>query len=104
MNRVIASLEEIARLAKTAREPAEMEKALEAARGAIQLLKDEISRPPKSSGLEMTLDQELSTWQSKLAVIWKESVGREGMARHAKYWVDKLRHSESAEGGRRISK
>jgi hypothetical protein len=37
------------------------------------------------------LDLELSTWQSKLGVIFKEAVAREGMVKHAKYWEEKLK-------------
>ena len=37
------------------------------------------------------LDGELEVWQTKLSVILKEPAGREGMARHAKHWVEQLR-------------
>ena len=37
------------------------------------------------------LDTELSIWQSKLAVILNEPAGRKGMAKHARFWSEKLR-------------
>ena len=37
------------------------------------------------------LDTELSIWQSKLAVILKEPIGKKGMAKHARFWAEKLR-------------
>ena len=37
------------------------------------------------------LETELSVWQSKLEVILKETVGRQGMAKHASFWAEKLR-------------
>ena len=37
------------------------------------------------------LAQELSVWESKIAVIWKEPAGRQGIAKHAKHWAEKLK-------------
>lgn len=36
------------------------------------------------------LDRELSTWQEKLEVILKEPAGRQGMAKHARFWIEEL--------------
>jgi hypothetical protein len=37
------------------------------------------------------LQGELGVWQEKWAIIWKEAAGRQGMARHAEYWVELLK-------------
>ena len=39
------------------------------------------------------LDQELAVWESKIEVIWKEPAGRQGIAKHARHWVEKLKHA-----------
>ncbi len=36
------------------------------------------------------LVQELGAWESKLDVILKEPIGRQGMSRHAAHWVERL--------------
>lgn len=35
------------------------------------------------------LESELSIWQSKLGILLKEPAGRQGMAKHAQYWIKK---------------
>lgn len=37
------------------------------------------------------LDAELSVWQSKLSVILSEPEGKKGMAKHARFWAEKLK-------------
>ena len=37
------------------------------------------------------LETELNTWQSKLSVILNEPAGKKGMAKHARFWAEKLK-------------
>ncbi len=76
---IIKSLEEIAKLAKSSTD-------LEKTSAAIQIAREWA----KKSKLDQ-LDAELSTWQSKLEVIFKEPVGRQGMTKHAQHWAEKLK-------------
>jgi hypothetical protein len=87
MKKITDKLEEISHLAKTSSGP---EKTVEAIKALRALVKD----PKEASGAKELLgklDGELEIWQSKIAVIFKEPVGREGMSRHAKHWVEELR-------------
>ena len=85
---VITGLEAIARVAKNAANPAETVRAIQSVRDLVQSLKTTEATEIKKSLSQ--LDSELSTWQSKLDVILKESVGRQGIAKHAHYWVERL--------------
>ena len=82
MKKIIESLEAIAAAAE--KEPEKTEQAIKAARG---LIKDQ------ELPLLKELDAELATWQSKLSVILKEPVGKKGMAKHARFWAEKLREA-----------
>ena len=77
------SLEQIARSAKSAKDAAELGKAIAAAR---DLLKSSNGTAPLQA-----LDSELSVWQTKLPVIFKEPIGRQGMAKHALHWIEELK-------------
>ncbi len=84
MKEIIQSLEKISKLAAAqAADVKELEKAISAARDAIK-------KNEKDSRLE-TLDGELSIWQSKLSVIVKEPIGRQGISKHCLHWVGKLK-------------
>ena len=78
MDKIIQALEEIARLARHSNDASEIKKAIQAVRNLV---------PGKE------LDQELSVWQTKLDVILKEPIGREGMAKHARYWAEKVKNA-----------
>jgi hypothetical protein len=80
MKQILLALETIEKTAKSG-DAAKLTQALEAARQALSGDKD-----PRS----MQLDEELGIWQKKLSVILKEPIGREGMAKHAKHWVEIL--------------
>ena len=45
----------------------------------------------KSDTLLMQLDAELSTWLAKWDVIVREPIGRQGMAKHARHWAERLK-------------
>ena len=81
MKNISASLEAIANSA---------EKDTEKTEQAIKVARDLIKNASVTSELK-ELDTELSIWQSKLAVILKEPVGKKGMAKHARFWAEKLR-------------
>lgn len=38
------------------------------------------------------LEEELKVWQTKLSVIIKEPIGRKGLAKHARFWAERLNH------------
>ena len=76
MDKIRSGLEEIARLVRSSGEASQIHEAIQAVRNL---------RPGKE------LDQELAVWQSKLDVILKEPIGREGMAKHARYWAEKIK-------------
>ena len=40
------------------------------------------------------LDLELAVWQSKLSVILKEPVGRQGLVKHARFWAEKIKNAK----------
>ena len=88
MKKITDKLEEIAHLAKN---PSEAAKTAEAIKALRTLVKDakETDAPGKESLGRLSV--ELEVWQAKLSVILKEPAGREGMARHAKHWVEELR-------------
>ena len=78
MDKISSGLEEIERLAKSSKEASQINQAIQAVRDL---------RPEKE------LDRELAVWQSKLDVILKEPIGREGMAKHARYWAEKVKNA-----------
>ena len=79
---IIASLEEIARLARVSQNPEDLEKVIQSARMAV-------GTGIKTAALEQ-LDQELVTWINKLSVITAEPMARKGMVHHVEYWIGKL--------------
>ena len=88
MKKITDKLEEIVHLAKN---PSESSKTAEAIKVLRTLVKD--AKAAGTAGKESLerLSVELEVWQGKLSVILKEPAGREGMARHAKHWVEELR-------------
>ena len=81
MNEKISqALEDIARAAKSTGDDSKIKQAITAAKNLVS----------GQASLQQ-LESELSTWQSKLSVILKEPVGRQGLAKHAGYWAEKLR-------------
>ena len=86
-NKVISSLEELAAAVKKG-EPVKVRQALLAAGSAVREAKPQASGE-KAVPLDQ-LEKELSVWAAKIDVILKESPGREGMAKHAFYWIERL--------------
>ena len=83
MKNIIVSLETIASTVEKNADALKTEQAITLARNQIE----NISNDP----LLKELDLELSVWQSKLAVILKEPAGKKGMAKHARYWAERLK-------------
>ena len=83
LKELIQQLELIAKLANKSSDAREIESAIKLAREAVK--KD------RSDPRLVNLDLELSTWQSKISVIFKEPIGRQGMSKHCLYWVEKLK-------------
>ena len=81
MKEIIQALEQIERTARRS-DAAKIESAIQSARRSLAGAEDEKLRQ---------LDAELSTWQKKSNVILKEPVGREGISKHARHWMEELR-------------
>ena len=80
--KIALGLEEVAHLAKSSNDAAKIKEAISAVKELIS------GKDPFQQ-----LDTELATWQSKLSVILKEPVGREGMVKHARYWAEKIKNA-----------
>ena len=87
IHKITDGLEVIARAVKDPQGAAKTEEAIKATRDLIKHSKENESL---DASLKQ-LDSELATWQSKLPVILKEPVARQGMAKHANFWAEKLR-------------
>ena len=87
IHKITESLEEIAKSVKSSSDPKKIEEAIRTTRS---LLKNFAATNGHLQKIQQ-LDQELTTWQSKLAIILKEPIGRQGMAKHAQFWVEELR-------------
>ena len=88
MQKIIGSLQEVARAVKNSTDLGKAEETIKKARA---LIKD--SKAGKSGEevlLLEKLDGELGIWQAKLSVLLKEPAGRQGMAKHASYWAEQL--------------
>ena len=81
MKEIIHSLEQIEKTSKNS-DVRKTEEAIRTTRKFLSGTKNDVLKK---------LDGELEVWQTKLSVIFKEPAGREGMARHAKHWVEELR-------------
>ena len=93
MQKISASLEAIARVVEKNADISETERAIKATRDLIKGAATSATKAP-ADGHELPylkeLDAELATWQTKLSVILKEPVGKKGMAKHARFWAEKL--------------
>ena len=85
MPNLSSALEEIAKAASS-QDATKAQAAIQAARAALK----EDNKISKSEILNK-LDSELQVWQSKLSVIFGESVGRQGMVKHARHWIEQLK-------------
>ena len=79
MQDVCKALERIARLAESADEMA--------LKNELKTFREMIAIQPELR----TLENELKVWQEKLSVIFQEPIGRKGMAKHARFWAQRLR-------------
>ena len=88
MDPLIAALNQIASAVKKSDRVATL-KAIELARECVAA---HGVRPPigGETALLQNLDEELKIWHSKIDVILKEPIARQGMAKHATYWVEKI--------------
>ena len=87
IHKIADGLEAIARAVKDPQGIAKTEEAIKTTRDLIKHSKENESL---DASLKQ-LDSELATWESKLSVILKEPVGKEGMVRHVEYWIGKLK-------------
>lgn len=89
MKNITPELENIAKSVKVSSDASKTEQAIKSARIAVENYK-KIAKPEQAALLEK-LENELKTWQSKLSVILREPVGRQGMAKHAEHWIEQLK-------------
>ena len=82
---IIALLEEIEKSAKGPADASKIKKDIQSAKAKLAAAGGEHVLPLRR------LNEELSVWQEKIDVILKERAGREGMAKHAKHWIEELR-------------
>lgn len=75
------ALERIARLAESSPDEA-------ALKAEVQTLRNSVSSKPELKELE----SELKIWQDKLSVILSEPIGRKGLAKHARFWAERLKN------------
>lgn len=83
-------LELISSTAKKSADAAQLRTLIQAARTMVEAAK--VKRDGGNELMLTQLDTELLTWLSKLDVILKEPVGRQGMAKHAGYWAEKVKN------------
>ena len=85
IKKVIASLENVAKLVRSSADIEKVEAAIQEARLTVQGF--------SSNGTQAMneLDHVLEIWLSKLPVILKEEVGRKGLIQHALFWAEKLK-------------
>lgn len=81
MKELIQALEDIEKNARAGGDAAKAAKAVESAASRTSAWRDERAKQ---------LAEELSVWKQKLPVIWKEPAGRQGMAKHARHWIERL--------------
>ena len=78
--------ESLEAIASAVEKNADASKVSEAVKTARDLVKNSLSEPSLKE-----LDHELSIWQSRLSVILNELAGKKGMAKHARFWAERLR-------------
>jgi hypothetical protein len=89
MKDIVLSLEHLAKLTKTTAETGKVKDAIGVTKLALQKSKSGISNGELEALNQ--LETELETWQSKLAVILREPVGRQGMIKHIEHWATRLK-------------
>ena len=87
MNEVIQGLQQLNKTLK-GNDEGRIQQIIQSTRASIQ--KSGAGLTDDKKHLLNNLDQELSVWNEKIAVILKEPVGRQGMAKHALHWVERL--------------
>ena len=83
MSEIIEHLEKIAKLAERSADVGQAESVIRQARTWIG--------KSGNDPLLQSLSLELLTWESKIGVIFREPAGRQGMAKHCRHWVEKLK-------------
>ena len=86
MKEILQALETIEKSVSAGKDPSGIQAAIRTARSKTT---------SSSDALLKQLAAELLTWESKFPVIWREPSGRQGMAKHAKHWIEKLKGLKS---------
>jgi hypothetical protein len=85
--RVVSALEAIAHAASSP-DASKTAPAVESA--IVEVRAARAAAPEPVAGPLGRLEDELVIWKAKLPVILKEPVGRQGMSRHARHWIEEL--------------
>lgn len=88
MKEILQALDQLSRSAKSDKEAVNPSAAVKELRKHIREGKPKA--PSELHAMLSQLDEELAVWESKIDVILKEPVGRQGMARHAAHWAERL--------------
>ena len=81
MKELIASLEQLEKSIRTGQDT-------DAARKTLEQV---LTQAAAWKGADAPqLKEELSVWKTKWSVILKEPVGRQGMAKHVRHWIEKI--------------
>ena len=87
--KVIADLEQLAKVINKSGSADGLESILKDCLRDIDQLKEKLSSD--EAPILERLKGELEVWQDKKDVILKEASGRQGMAKHAHFWVEQLK-------------
>ena len=88
MKEILEALETIEKSVNAGKDPSGVQAAIQSARKSLA---GAMTVGARHAAPLHQLDDELSVWQTKLNVILKERIGREGIAKHARHWVEELR-------------
>ena len=86
MEKLIQGLETVASSVKKSSQPSDVSGAIQSLRGELAKLKGS-----EYNAVFQTLDEELAIWLKKIDVILKDQAGREGMVKHARHWMERLK-------------
>lgn len=89
MKDIIINLESIASLVDHASDVSKVHEAITSTKVLVQNSKKSTNKTEQVTLSQ--LEQELGVWQSKLSVILSDPAGRKGIAKHARFWAEKLR-------------
>lgn len=93
MGKISHGLETIAKAVKSTGQESLVSEAIDS---TLTLVAEERSQATAERKTDLEkLENELLVWRSKLGFLLKEPAGRQGIAKHAQYWVETLTRNSS---------